>query len=664
MSMSSEEETDISESEMEEYADKWYQRLKEGYGREKISGKAYQCPFCPGKKKQAYSFKDLVQHASGVSNGSQHRKVSEKGKHLGLTKYLNNDLLRKDSLPMSDHEMGTDQLQPTHNGNDVDEKYAFPWMGIVANLPTELKGGRYVGKSGSWLRDDLTSKGFNPLKVHPLWNYRGHSGKAVVEFGNDWNGFANAIKFQKSFESQHQGKKDYLVSQDKGDKLYGWVAKADDFNSSGIIGDYLQTNGDLKSISEVEAEEKRKTDSLVSNLANTIEAKCRSLKEIESKCNETSMCLSNVMMQRDAMIQEYNEDLQKMAKNAHDQLEKVFKDQLKSKLYFEARGKELELREKELAAREALNDNQRQELHLLKQMDMVLVASETKIASRTMTSRKWFDKVRSSLILEGNERAAEEQKRLDESVLILAEEQKKVKETLRQKNMEWQKKLDLKQALELEIERLTGAMQVTKHMAEDQDVKKKLDEIEESLNEKKEELEDLEALNQALVVKEQRANVELKDAMKELIDGMKQYSSRALIGIKRMGELDIKRFQEITERKFLGKDADLKVAQLCSIWEHHLRDPNWHPFKDVINENGSKEIIIDDNDERLNRLKHEYGEAAYELVTAALMEMNEDPSSRCITTELWNYKLGRKATLKEGISYVLQKLKTSKAKKR
>ncbi|XP_055831354.1 protein INVOLVED IN DE NOVO 2-like [Solanum dulcamara] len=625
--MSSEEETDISESEMEEYADKWYVKLKEGYGKEKMSGEVYQCPFCPGKKKQAYSFNDLVQHSSGVSKGgSQHRKLNDKAKHLGLTKYLK----KKDSFPMSD-EMETEILQPTYDhGNDVDEKYSFPWMGIVANLPVQLNGGRYVGKSGSWLRDDLTKKGFNPLRVHPLWNYRGHSGKAVVEFGNDWNGFANAIKFQKSYESQHQGKKEYIVTQHKGDKLYGWVAKADDYNSSDIIGDYLQKNGDLKSISEVEAEEKRKSDSLVSNLANTIEARRRSLKEIESKCNETSMYLSNVMNQRDAMIKNYNEDLQRMEKNARDQLEKMFKNQEKSKLYIEARGKELELREKELMEREAFNDNQRQELHLLKEM---------------------------------NERAAEEQKRYDESVLTLAEEQKKVKETLRQKNMELQKKLDLKQALELEIERLTGAMQVTKHMGDGQDVKKKLDEIEESLNEKKEELEDLEALNQALVVKEQRANVELTDARKELINGMKQYPSRAFIGVKRMGELDTKRFHEITKIKFLGKDADLKAAQLCSIWEHHFLDPNWHPFKEVTRENSSKEIIIDDNDERLNRLKHEFGQESYDLVTTALMEMNEGPGSRCITTELWNYKLGRKATLNEGITYALQKLKSNKAKR-
>ncbi|KAM3234032.1 factor of DNA methylation 4 [Capsicum annuum] len=528
--MSSEEETDISESEMEDYADTWYQKLKEGYGKEKISGKVYQCPFCPGKKKQAYSFNDLVQHSSGVSKASS-RKVNDKGKHLGLTKYLNNDLLRKDSFPMET------ELQPIHHENDADQKYAFPWMGIVANLPTEWKDGRYVGKSGSGLRDDLTSKGFNPLRVHPLWNCRGHSGKAVVEFDNDWTGFANAIKFQKSYESQHQGKKDYLVSQDKGDKLYGWIAKTDDYNSSDIIGDYLRKTGDLKSISEVEAEEKRKTDSLVSNLSNTIEAKRRSLKEIESKCNETSMSLKNVMRQRDAMVQEYNEDLQRMAKNAHGQLEKMFKEQEKSKSYFEARRKALELREKELVEREALNDSQREELHLLKQM---------------------------------NERAAMEQKKFDESVLILAEEHKKAKETLRQKNMELQKKLDLKQALELEIERLTGAMQVTKHMGDGQDVKKKLDEIDESVKEKKEELEGLEALNQALVVKEQKTAVELNDARKELSDGMKENTSRALIIVKRMGDLE----------------------------------------------------------------------------------------------DLWNNKLGRKASLKEGITYLLQQLKASKAKKR
>ncbi|PHT47984.1 hypothetical protein CQW23_12192 [Capsicum baccatum] len=101
---------------------------------------------------EAYSFHDLVQHSWGVSKDSSW-KVNDKEKHLGFTRYLNNDLLRKDSVTMSD-EMET-KLQPTHHGNDVDEKYPFPWMGIVANLPIEWKDGGYVGKSGSGLRDSV-----------------------------------------------------------------------------------------------------------------------------------------------------------------------------------------------------------------------------------------------------------------------------------------------------------------------------------------------------------------------------------------------------------------------------------------------------------------------------------------------------------------------------
>ncbi|KAF3679167.1 hypothetical protein FXO38_02124 [Capsicum annuum] len=124
MSMSSEEQIDISESEMEEYTDTWYQKLKEGYGKENIS----------------------------VSKASS-RKVNDEGKHLGLTRYLNNDLLRKDSVTMSD-EMEI-ELQPIYHGNDVAEKYAFPWIEIVANLPIEWKDGCYVGKSGSGLRDGV-----------------------------------------------------------------------------------------------------------------------------------------------------------------------------------------------------------------------------------------------------------------------------------------------------------------------------------------------------------------------------------------------------------------------------------------------------------------------------------------------------------------------------
>ena len=99
------------------------------------------------------------------------------------------------------------------------------------------------------------------------------------------------------------------------------------------------------------------------------------------------------------------------------------------------------------------------------------------------------------------------------------EQWQREKENLHKRIIELERKLDAKQALELEIDRMRGALQVMKHMREnrDMDMKIKMDEIQEELKEKEEELDDLEALNQALVVKERKSNDELQEARKKLI---------------------------------------------------------------------------------------------------------------------------------------------------
>ncbi|KAK7839653.1 protein involved in de novo 2 [Quercus suber] len=125
--------------------------------------------------------------------------------------------------------------------------------------------------------------------------------------------------------------------------------------------------------------------------------------------------------------------------------------------------KRLEQREKELQQREAQNETERRELH-------------------------------------------DEKKRIE-------------KEKLHSKIIELEKKLDARQALELEIEWMRGALHVLKHMGEDGDMelKKNMDAIKEDLKEKEEELEHMEALQQALVIKERKSNDELQEAHKELI---------------------------------------------------------------------------------------------------------------------------------------------------
>lgn len=75
--------------------------------------------------------------------------------------------------------------------------------------------------------------------------------------------------------------------------------------------------------------------------------------------------------------------------------------------------------------------------------------------------------------------------------------------------------------------------------------------------------------------------------------------------------------------------------------------------------------IIDEDDETLRNLREEWGSEIRDAVAKALLELNEyNPSGRYVVPELWNTKFERKATLKEANSYMLNKLKVAKRKRR
>lgn len=64
--------------------------------------------------------------------------------------------------------------------------------------------------------------------------------------------------------------------------------------------------------------------------------------------------------------------------------------------------------------------------------------------------------------------------------------------------------------------------------------------------------------------------------------------------------------------------------------------------------------VVNDGDKKLIALKKEMGEKVHNAVTRALTEMNEyNPNGRYPVLELWNFQEGRKATLKEGIAFIL-----------
>ncbi|KAJ8636715.1 hypothetical protein MRB53_010982 [Persea americana] len=191
-----------------------------------------------------------------------------------------------------------------------------------------------------------------------------------------------------------------------------------------------------------------------------------------------------------------------------------------------------------------------------------------------------------------------------------------------------------------------------------------MDGVNQEQADKDEEIENLESLNRVLIVKAQTSNNELQEARKELINGFQGLSSaRSLIGIKRLGELNVKPFRNACQQRFSSGEVEIKSVELSSLWQNHINDPQWHPFK-FANIDGKLLETIDDGDARVKELKDVWGDEVYKAVTTALLELNDcNPSGRYAVQELWNFKENRKASLKEGIRYILNQLKIHKRRK-
>nr|GME00668.1 factor of DNA methylation 4-like [Ipomoea batatas] len=252
------------------------------------------------------------------------------------------------------------------------------------------------------------------------------------------------------------------------------------------------------------------------------------------------------------------------------------------------------------------------------------------------------------------------QKKAYETMMKLADEQKREMEHALEKIIALERELDRKQALELEIEKLKGAIEVRRHMNEEGGLaaKNKLSSIEEELKEKQGELYYLENMNNELIVKNRHDNDQVQEARKEMINGLKD--SRANICVKRMGELDEKPFIRAAKLKYPKEEASDKAVELCFLWDDHLRDPHWYPIKVI--KNGGKDVwVINEEDEKLVGLKNEYGDEVYNAVTAALMELNEyNSSGRYPVPELWNTKEKRRAELKEGVDQIRKQFQREK----
>ncbi|XP_031381897.1 factor of DNA methylation 1-like isoform X2 [Punica granatum] len=152
--------------------------------------------------------------------------------------------------------------------------------------------------------------------------------------------------------------------------------------------------------------------------------------------------------------------------------------------------------------------------------------------------------------------------------------------------------------------------------------------------------------------KERELNDELGAARKVLIEGMQRglLGAPTNIGLKRLGQIDSKPFEDACRERFPPEKAESQAAALTSLWMQQLSDPGWYPIKMI-------EEVIDEQDEKLQKLRQEFGEEPYKAVVTALMEINEhNASGRYTVTEIWNFRENRKASLKEVIEDIMGKI--------
>ncbi|ERN07897.1 hypothetical protein AMTRI_Chr08g203900 [Amborella trichopoda] len=640
MGSSSDEEGEISESDIDECVENIYSELKSGKHLIKNYDGTFRCPFCKGKKKQDYRHKDLLQHATGVG-ASSNRGTEEKAKHQALGKFL------KEEVPDEPgHSNEQKELPKPLTMSKSDDLLVFPWMGIIVNIETDYirKDGKYVGLGSTQLKDELEKEKLRPVKVHAKWNHQGHTGKAVVDFHKDWTGHHDAMSFEKHYAELHRGKKQWFHEKRSGRShkkgFYGWVARLDDYEAEDIIGKHLRQNGDLKTVADLAQEQERRKQMLVQDLANEIDNKNRRIESHEEKLKEMEYQKNELDKKLALQDEAHRKELKKERQRQADNWTQLMEERNRHKATLDLERDRLERRHRELERLEAHNDAEKKKLE--------------------------EEKRKNALKNSSLEKASLEQKIVDGEVKKLMEHHKIEQERLANVIRKQQKELNEKQTLEVEIQKLKGELVMMKHMGgeNNSEVCEKMKLVTEELQEKENEMESLEELNSVLVSKERETNDELQAARKEAIQYFKdQTHGRAHIGVKRMGVLDEQPFYRAVKAKLPNEDWQLKASELCSLWDAHTRDPAWHPFK-TVSIDGKDREVIDENDEKFKELRDEYGDEVCKAVETAMLELNDyNPSGRYPVPALWHFKEGRQASLQEVIHHFVKQNKTKKRKR-
>ncbi|KAL2468411.1 XH/XS domain-containing protein [Forsythia ovata] len=155
------------------------------------------------------------------------------------------------------------------NSNDG-ARIVKPWTVIVANLPVRIENNIRVDNCSINLERRWKRQGYLINTFQPLYDYRGHSGFALLQFARDFDGLKSAFQFDISFIQKRRGKAEWDEASEHTNDLFAWMASEEDYNKNDIVGYNLTNSKDLTSAPNIQMQEARHYRMVLYNLRESL----------------------------------------------------------------------------------------------------------------------------------------------------------------------------------------------------------------------------------------------------------------------------------------------------------------------------------------------------------------------------------------------------------
>ncbi|KAF0918315.1 hypothetical protein E2562_023386 [Oryza meyeriana var. granulata] len=489
------------------------------------------------------------------------------------------------------------------------ELLVWPWTGVLATATDDDTAADAVSALAFHVQQHFAGVPTTALQEAAADDGHGHGHHfLVLHFGKSWAGLRDAMSLHGRFAGA--GRREWRRRGEgaTAGAVYGWAAGEEDLRGDGAVGRFLrEAGGSARSAEDVEKDEGR----VAAKLAGIADEHERRARILEAKCEKMAEAAQKAEAYRSWLDDELKE-LRKIAESIIPEMNRDVHEE----------------NEKLVSALDGTRKEIDTKLQRIEELKGALEISSLRLPTRECN--------------------------VGDHAQMLHETHKQEMESIYAKLNQLEKQLEQRQALVSTIRELNMKVQPGEGLRKEdhEHIYSIMICLRTIVDEEKERLVDSCA---DLMKRLQTNSDELQEHRQELIKGFEN----TIIWIKRMGELDERPFHLACKRKHRDDDPGGKAARLITYWQEELKKPSWHPFT-TIQVDGEEKEVVDEDDPKLRQLCIDYGDSVCNAVKAAITELNEyNPHGRHAMNELWNFSEGRKATMREVVKYILEKLKTN-----